>query len=586
MLACVGCVLAVASALPAADPRLEAPGGESASAGEWESIVGEPTPAEALETDTDGNTDGESGGDDDGFTDEPSSGIEVSGALEPGNEVTVEIDHSDGISHVNPPTIEVNGDPVGEPTPLGRLDEVTVPHAETMTVDVPDRDRSRTFDVRTDATVQLHGSAAPGAETELSAAVGTTPLRQATVSVDGEAVGTTGDDGREEISLPRRPGEAEVTVERGPITGSETVTVAAPEVAFASPLLVPGSLAPVRVTADGGGVSNATVAVVGGDEAAARDAMDDGGAATIDDASVTTTDEGGSARVWLPLDDEATLVATAGGETATATVDNLYLRLTAVLVVLPGLVIGGVVTYLRLARRYDHEPGNEFAVLFVGLAELFATLASLFRAPSISIPDVSWPTLRVSHGIGQSIGSALAGILAGFASLPSFGPATRPTRSGVGSLVRSGIDTLRRGSDDTEGVDEASDNGLDGRVAEEPLGPASPRRTVRAAWHAFCDRLGVRRRETRSPGEVARQAVEAGYPADTVDELLSTLRDVEYGGRRPTPNRAAKAHDAAAGLVSYDPDEAGDDARGTDTADEPDTDDGSSSESTDDGGTL
>ena len=578
VLACVGCLLAVASALPAADPRLDAPGGGgSASAGDWESIVSEPTPAEAVDGESDGGeTDDESSADGSGDgsdTGGANNGITVDGALEPGNEVTVEIVNSDGISHFDPPTMEVNGEAVGEPSPFGRVSGVPVPHAETMTVEVPERDLSATFDVRTDATVRLHGSAAPGAERELSAAVGSTPLRDATVSVDGEPVATTGDDGRARITLPREVGEATVTVERDPIAGTETVAIAAPEVSFDSPLLVPGSLAPVRVTADGGGVPNATVAVVGGDEAAVLAAMDDGDAATIDGASTATTDDGGHARLWLPLDDEATVVATTAGQTATATVGNLYLRLTAVLVVVPGLLIGGSVTYLRLARRYDHEPGNEFAVLFVGLAELFDRLASLARMPSVSLPSFSWPRIRVPTGLGRSIGAALGGVLAGFASLaslpslPSLGSERSSSRGSAGSLVRSGIDSLRGSSDD-----DASEDAESAPLADEPLGPSSPRRTVRAAWHAFCDRLGVRRRETRSPGEVARRAVDAGYPSGAVNELLSTLRDVEYGGRSPTPDRAARAHDAATGLLAYDPDgddPDGDEMDGSDLGDEP-----------------
>ncbi len=563
VLACVGCLLAVASALPAADPRLDAPGGESAAAGGWDAIVGEPTLAEDIGDDRD--ADGNDGGSD--TTDGASTEITVVGALEPGNDVTIEMEDSSGISHFDPPMIEVNGAAAGEPTPFGRLEDVTVPHAETMTVAVPDHDLSETFDVETDATVRLHDSAAPGSEADLSAAVGSTPLQDATVSVDGEVVGTTGSDGRATVTLPQETGEVEVAVERDPVEGSTVVDIAAPEVSFTSPLLVPGSLAPVRVTADEGGVPNATVAIVGGDEAAALEAMDGDDAATIEGESVTTTDDDGSARLWLPLDDEATLVATAGGETTTATVGNLYLRLTAVIVIVPGFVIGGVVAYLRLARRYDHEPGNEFAALFVGIASLLDALADLVRVPSF--PSVSWPTIRVPTGFGRSIGAAIGSVLAGLASLPSIGSATRSTGGRVGSIVRSGIDALSRESDESDGGAETREAA--GRTtAGEPLGPESPERTIREAWHAFCDHVGIQRRETRTPGEVARRAVETGYPSGTVEYLLSTLRDVEYGGQNPTSDRAARARDAVAGLVGDDPN-AGRDETGTDTAKSDDT---------------
>ncbi|RZH66254.1 DUF4129 domain-containing protein [Natrinema altunense] len=532
---CLCCLLAVATALPAADPRLENP----AAGGDGDPVAGD---WEALEDRPDFNTTPRVDGNESENEPQPTDGdqIEIDGAVEPGNDVTVNVGFS---GFVSGRTLTVNGESVAEVDRIGRA-TVTVPYAEEMTVAVPEDNRSRTVDVATDVTITTHGGAAPDRDLELEATVGETPVANATVTLDGDAVGMTDEDGEAEVRLPETAGPVDLYVARGPVTGNRTVDVAEPRVEFVSPFLFPGSPAPVQVSADGTGVSNATVS------------LESGGTAT--------TGSGGRTHVWLPIDDEATVTVAVGEEHATATVGNLYLRLTAVVVFVPGFVIGGVVTYFRLVANAERGRRGGVTDLFVALADLFGALADALGAfvngigqfgwPSVSLPAISLPRLEVG-GSGRelpSLGPALSSIGRAFVTLPSLGSLSRSSSGSDGSILAAVFGTR---DDDSDASNEPADDGP--ALAAAPLAPRGPRAEIRAAWHAFLDRLEVDDRETATPGEVARDALAAGFPAENVRQLVGIVRDVEYGGREASPDRVAAARATARELLDHDPDEEG-----------------------------
>ncbi|QCS43756.1 DUF4129 domain-containing protein [Natrinema versiforme] len=539
---CLCCLFVVASALPAADPRLDGPGGSDGEpiAGDWDSM--EDTPEFVTESPDDTN------GPDDDRDDESSTTIEIDEEIEPGRNVTVQTDYT---SHFTTRTIAVNGENVTEIDEFGRA-TIVVPYAEEMTVSIPEQNQSRTFDVRTAATLEIRGGAAPARDLEITAEVGSTPVPNATVSRDGTAVAMTDADGEATVTLPETTGPVDLRVEREPVAGNRTVEVAEPTVEFVSPVLFPGSPAPVQVSADGAGVPNATVS------------LESGGTAT--------TGENGRTRLWLPIGDEATVTAEVGAETATATVGDLYLRLAAVVVLVPGFCIGGVVTYYRLIATSERRRGNAVAELFVALADLVGglgtALSRLFGAiggyslPSISLPTISMPSLEFG-GTGRgspAVGSALSSIGRAFGSLPSLGSLRSFGRSSADS-DRSLLEGILGPTADDEDADEPGDSEGDEAgspdLAAEPLAPHGPRAEVRAAWHAFLDRLEIADRETATPGAVARDALAAGFPADRVSRLVAIVRDIEYGGREPSPERAAAARAAVRELLDHEPDEEG-----------------------------
>ncbi|GAB3668201.1 DUF4129 domain-containing protein [Halopiger thermotolerans] len=572
VLGCVVCLLAIASALPAADPRLEPPGttgdggSDGPAAGEWDAITGEDPFSNATVEET---------ADDDDPVGAPDPEIEIDGAIVPGNEVTISVDST---SPFDERTVEVNGDEVGK-ADWGSVDAV-VPYAEEMTVRVPETNVSRTVDVETNATIRAHDGAAPTAEFEVSAVVNSTPVPNATVFVDGQPAVETDEEGRATVTLPDEAGPTELRVEREPVVGERTVEVAEPRVMVVSPLLFPGSPTPVQVSADGTPIPNATVS------------LESGGTAT--------TGDDGRTRVWLPIADEATLTATVGEETATATVGNLYLRLAALVVLGPGFAIGTVVTYFRFVARADGQRPDLSGAGFVlgladalsavaaavagaidGTAQFASQLAGLFTLrgpglPSLPRPRFSLPNLTVGAGLrlpSPSVGAALSSFGRAFGSL-SIGPLFGSSRDGDSSFGRPSLGNLFGGDDkdaDAAGAGSDGDGNGDGDggappLADEPLGPRGPRAEIRGAWHAFLDRLEVTRRETLTPGQAARRALRAGYPATLVARLVGIVRDVEYGRREPSPERVIEAREAASALITAASD--GDDADDADDADE------------------
>ncbi|MDF9745697.1 DUF4129 domain-containing protein [Natrinema salsiterrestre] len=530
---CLCCLLAVASALPAADPRIDGPGDRTGEpvAGDWDAMEATPEFDANTSADRDDLPDGDSQPDE----------IEIDGAVEPGNEVTVDIG---GVYHFTNVAIAVNGRNRTHVDELGRAN-VTVPYAEEMTVSVPDENRSRTVDVRTDATIEPQEDAAPNRGLEITATVGSTDVPDATVTLDGDPVAETDDNGTATVAMPEEAGPVDLRVERGPVTGDRTVDVAEPTVRFVTPVLFPGSPAEVQVSADGRPVSGATVSVEGGGR--------------------KSTDGDGRATMWLPISDAATVSTEVGAESATTSVGNLYLRLTAVVVLVPGFAIGVVVSYLRLAAASENRRERSAAGLFLAFADGFEQFAAALRAltvtlsefslPSISAPTFSAPRLEFG-GVGgfefPSLGPALSSFGRAFGTLPSLGSLEWSSNTSTGSPLRDLFGT----SDDDDASDESTGSQDDGpRLAARPLEPRGPRAEIRAAWHAFLDRLEVDDRETATPGEIARDALASGFPADRVDRLVAIVRDVEYGGREPSTDRVAAARAAVRELREHDPDD-------------------------------
>ncbi|WEL18705.1 putative membrane protein [Halorhabdus sp. SVX81] len=537
-LGAVVCLIVVASALPAADPRLDPPGtdGGDVVAGQWDSGERNTTDPAAQPDDT--STE-QQPSDDEADTERD---IQVSGSPVPGTRLTVRTESPDPFE-TN--TITVDGEVVGDIESFENLD-VRVPYAEEMTIGIQGEETSRTVDIETNATIYEQSAAAPNGTLSITASVETEPVPGAVVTVDGERVGSTDSEGDATVPLPPSAGPVEIGVERGPVTAERVVDVPEPTVSFATPMLFPGFPAHVVVSADGAPVSDARVEISG--------------------ESVATTGGDGRAMVWLPVDDSATVRATVGTESATTTVGNLYFRLAAVVVIVPGLVIGGVLTYLKLAALRQRRRAKGVVAVFVGLAGVLEGLSGAIGRLRRSLAD--WPKSVASigrpslSGLGgwrlPAIGTAISmPSLGGIAvSLPSFG-SLRDAVSGSpngSSTSRLGPNRLVEwlNGDDSEEADDVVEEPTD---TDEPAVSLTPREEIRAAWHGFVDRLDLSRRETVTPGRVARRAIRDGFPADSVRRLLAIVREVEYGGREPSPDRVASARAAAGDLITFEDDE-------------------------------
>ncbi|WP_231189745.1 DUF4129 domain-containing protein [Haladaptatus sp. DYF46] len=75
-------------------------------------------------------------------------------------------------------------------------------------------------------------------------------------------------------------------------------------------------------------------------------------------------------------------------------------------------------------------------------------------------------------------------------------------------------------------------------------GPASPQmpnpdpsNEIERAWWSMVERFGVDRPHTKTPGECAREAIDAGGDEEAVRTLTRTFEEVRYGGEPVTDDR-------------------------------------------------
>jgi len=366
------------------------------------------------------------------------------------------------------------------PVLSGRLASLPPP-GNPVAVGSPPGPANVTYPLETNATVEVAGRARPGETVLVSATINGVAVPDAQVTVDGEPVARTDDNGRATVRLPDRSGDVRIGVSRDPVSGETVVTV--PELSVAVdpdlPLSLPATGATVTVSADGEPVADAAV--------------------TVDGQRVATTGPDGTAHVGLPLANRAEIRAASDGLAARRTVDGLLVNLGLSLVAV-GLLLGGVAA---LFRRYDG-----------GLRDLLAGLRRL-------------PTWVATSGT---------------ALLVALAAAADEAIADCAARLRRVIGRLRRGETTLAELGEALVAGLRERLVrrDADFGAAtgdrpddgSPRSTVRAAWRRFLSLVSVRQPATKSPGELAAHAVdEDDLPGEAVETLRDAYRDVEYGTR-------------------------------------------------------
>lgn len=521
---CIAGLVLVAGVIPAVE-NLEHDALESAS-----------TPTD-VEAPNDGSGSGTVGnGTPDTSTRNESPGLDEPPTLEfrdvtPGDEMTVQVLADD--EPVSAAAVTVDGATVGVTDENGIV-EHSVPYEDQITVAASRNDWrvSETHDLTTQIAVSPRVVDGENETVEVVADIDGTPVRRGEVRVDGEYAGTTGDDGV--VAMPLSDDGMTATIDRGAASGDVEIagddrTIAAGNW-FRVPL-VPGGPAEPTVTVDGIPVEDATVTVDG------------------EYAGATGTD--GSARISLPLADQAEIAADAAGRTVTTEVEGLAFRLAWGTLATLSLVLGVTITYVRLVDIETRRRHLQIA-LNLRLSRLliapFAALRRLVRvipASSVSsLPSPRW----------------LLGTVRGFVDslrwLSQFARTLRlPDFSGLSllALVPSFAWRSRRLDDEPQSSGRAEAAGGDYRVTvPDDESPVEPERlSIRETWHELVDRLGVRQRETLTPGQIARRATEAGYPRDAVRRLTATFRDVEYGDREPTGERVSAANDAIERIRSW-----------------------------------
>lgn len=155
-----------------------------------------------------------------------------------------------------------------------------------------------------------------------------------------------------------------------------------------------------------------------------------------------------------------------------------------------------------------------------------------------SVDHLAFPELDVERGVDDARGESAT--------------TTRRLAVGVGLFIVGAATVLwRLTAGDPSGeseTDDEADVGNDGDEASPPDAP--PRRAGHAAatnevYRAWLDMVAfLDGSPRRTPAELARTAVEAGYPERPVTELTELFRAVRYGGDSPGEESERRARRA------------------------------------------
>ncbi|PSP16291.1 hypothetical protein BRC62_06270 [Halobacteriales archaeon QH_10_67_13] len=468
------------------------------------------------------------GPDPDNGTDEtPAIDISLNETAVPGRTVAVTVTRDE--SPVVEEIVRFNGEPIGRTdrngTVVGTVPyadelEITVEETETAAVGASvggstgvargDAGRSHaigavggtfvravgeTVPLETNATVTVAGDPRPGEAVTILATVSGTPVPEATVTVNGEAVATTDGDGRATVTLPERSGQVAIAVERGAVAGEQIVDLPALSVAVDPelPVALPFGSATVTVTADGEPVPDAAVAI--GGETVARTGPD------------------GTATIRLPASNDI-VVGSRYGLSAAAELSGQLRNAAAGLVVALGVGALGAIGWSRRSG------------VAVRARDRLSTAAQ-----------------RTASGLRQGLIGAAAAV----------DGAVGRGASGLGRTGSAGVfsrlhtEVRARWRSVLRADDERPDQ------TRQAPSPEDPEAVVRASWARLLEEVSLRERRTRTPEELAAHAIEVeGLPRRPVETLRDAFRAVEYGARPPAERvervrQAITAIEAAAG---------------------------------------
>ena len=431
----------------------------------------------------------------------------------------------------------VNGDRVGQTDENGTV-AFTVPYTEELRVEVSmsvnvtasssslapasvgDGDRaysvatpalaqqgddndSQTFDVNADVQFAFDGDVDPGTERTLTATIAGRPFPDAAVSVGGVEQGLTDDEGRITVQIPEdASGVLDVTASRDDL--SETTSYPVDDLVVAvSPSLVaplPGTTATAHVTSGTEPVSGAAVTVAG--------------------EPVGATDADGAVSFEIPLTRTPAVVASASEKTTTTYLG--WVLPSAAVVVL--VALGALASVVLGAQQRGITPCTVASTLVAVARGSVSYAVGALVGLAGALDDLA-AELQVAAADGWR------SVLAWFASLP--GRVRLPNvRGWLASVAATVTRASGREHESTEQGPASSADTADGRL--------------QAVWQRFVGVVGVDRWETKTPAEVAREAIARGFPKQPVYALTAAFRDAAYGGRSESSrlDRAEEALDS------------------------------------------
>ncbi|WP_135533944.1 transglutaminaseTgpA domain-containing protein [Halostella pelagica] len=389
-----------------------------------------------------------------------------------------------------------------EPTTVGNW----VPTTSTA----QEENGSRTYDVDTAVDFEVRGTATPGATVDLYVRAGGEPMRNATVRVDGRAVGETDVGGIAAVAIPEDAGgRITVAAERGTVSGETEIELGELSVSVDG-LAVAGRNATATVTVDDQPVSNATV--------------------YVDGDAVGTTDANGELSVSLPLSNGATLTASVDGRRTETALDWLFLPIAVGVAILLG-TLAGVVAY---ARRRDVTADD----VRNGLRWLAGAGLAVIVALSDGLDGVARLARRAADRLDW-IPDRLRALVAGMTAVSVVAAAVALLRRLCRPILRLfGVADERAAASAGDGADR----NVISATPDENVTEAQ--RSLRAVWREFVRIVSPRGWRTQTPGDIARSAVKRGFPDGPVYRLTNAFRRSEYADDPPDEGRLSAARRA------------------------------------------
>jgi len=448
-------------------------------------------------------------------------------------------------------TVAVDGQRVGRTDDAGQFD-LRIPEtgADELTVAVSRGafGARTTVDVlRLSIAVRPTGPLAiPGGSATVVAGLGDESAGVVPVSVDGERVTTTGADGRARIDLPADPG-ATVSVAGHEQTARTSLwPVYAPTIVVAVLLLgaIGASLGWSARRASGrtsrvvaASWTGLAVLAAAGLLAGRRGVL-----AVLAGAAVL-----GALLAGLVYRDDVRAWVASAGSVLQATVYGI-LRLAMGLADWLGWLADASLRWLGgLAARLAGTPRSMRAVLellagrLVGLpGSALSGARRLWRATRREL-RLTWTALVSVRGLLVA-GCGTVAVAAGYL----VGEETGAAVSGLAVLAAIVLGwAYRAGSADRspDAAEEATGRPTSRDAARDDASGAS-RVSLHALWRTFARWVVPGRVRSRSPGEVARAAVDRGFPREPVEGLTEAFREVEYGDRPVSEERWGRARAA------------------------------------------
>lgn len=453
------------------------------------------------------------------------------------------------------------------------------------------------YGVRGDVDLSVRGEPYPGSSLTLTASVEDVPMRQATVSIEGSDVGRTNASGLAKVTTPDGRQSVNVTVRRGDFAGETTVDVllltatVQPREGFP----FPGEPAVVNASLDQNPAGDVSVSVAGqrvGTTAAdgsldfALPAVPVGEVAAVTERQSTSISLWsvyaptlvnvlvvcwlGVAAVWATRPWRGTgstpRVALAWGGVAVADAALIVGELPGLGLALLGMGSVGLVHYRRRVRSGGERAAGTAvsAVQIVRRVALEITVALERLVDRVrDLLGRLWARMTSFETFVAWVGAAVRKVLVtvwvymtlrrvGFALLAVAELAVANARWGDEGLVASvaGLSILAVlvavwryvRSDTSPAVAADDETGRTGsvRTRQATEGTDDPEErvvSIRELWRTFARWVVPGAWRTQTPGEVARAAVDRGFPREPVEALTDAFRDVEYGSEPATTRR-------------------------------------------------